>query len=198
MKIDIIAGVAIDMTVTKGRHILITGTPGIGKTTLIQKIAWELQIYRPVGFYTREIREAGMRRGFELVSLDGKRYILSHVDIVSQQRVGKYGVDVRGFERFLDCLSVSGSGSSLIVIDEIGKMECFSKKFRDLISSIFGSQALLVATVAARGSGLIADIKERMNVALFEVTRKNRDYLAERISKEVNGRLHSGSYHGLR
>ena len=76
------------------KKFLIVGRPGAGKTTLIKKVAQILQPFHPVGFYTEEIREQGERVGFELVSLDGQRRIMSHVDIPGPFRVGKYGVDV--------------------------------------------------------------------------------------------------------
>jgi nucleoside-triphosphatase len=41
------------------KNILITGQPGIGKTTLIKKLAEELADLRTVGFYTEEIRQNG-------------------------------------------------------------------------------------------------------------------------------------------
>jgi nucleoside-triphosphatase THEP1 len=39
------------------RHILITGVPGVGKTTLIKALCQDLASVNPVGFYTEEIRE---------------------------------------------------------------------------------------------------------------------------------------------
>ena len=111
------------------KHILITGSPGIGKTTLIKRLFEEAAVLHPVGFYTEEIREGGIRRGFKLVGHDGREGILSHVDISSRYKVGKYRVDVTGFDRFLDTLKISESNSGLVIIDEIGKMECFSRKF---------------------------------------------------------------------
>ncbi len=167
------------------KHILITGTPGIGKTTLIQKIAEELRSYRPAGFYTEEICERGVRKGFELIGLNGKRSMLSHVDIESPQRVSKYGVDVKGFDTFLDELSLSASGIRLIIIDEIGKMECFSEKFRMLIQDILGSDTILVATVALKGSGMIAEVKNRTDSELIEVTYDNRDSLKGEIIQKI-------------
>jgi nucleoside-triphosphatase len=50
------------------KNILITGPPGIGKTTLIRNIAAGCAEYKPAGFYTAEIRRSGIRQGFELVS----------------------------------------------------------------------------------------------------------------------------------
>ena len=86
---------------TSVKKLFVTGKPGTGKTTLIKKVARMLQPFHAVGFYTEEIREQGECVGFQLVSLDGQRRIMSHVDIPGPFRVGKYGVDVEGFERFL-------------------------------------------------------------------------------------------------
>jgi nucleoside-triphosphatase len=52
-----------------GRTLLLTGRPGVGKTTVIKKVAEALGD-RAGGFYTEEIRGAeGRRRGFQLVTL---------------------------------------------------------------------------------------------------------------------------------
>ena len=51
------------------RHVLlITGAPGIGKTSVIRRAAEGLKHKGLRGFYTEEIREDGERRGFRLVS----------------------------------------------------------------------------------------------------------------------------------
>ncbi|MCP4630057.1 MAG: hypothetical protein GY850_42090, partial [bacterium] len=85
------------------RHVktLITGKPAVGKTTLVQTIVARMTSVNMAGFYTAEIRSKGSRLGFELHGLDGTRGIIAHVDIYSQHKVGKYGVDTEGFEEFL-------------------------------------------------------------------------------------------------
>ena len=50
-----------------GGVLLLTGVPGIGKTTVIRRAADRLKGRRLGGFYTEEIREQGDRRGFRLV-----------------------------------------------------------------------------------------------------------------------------------
>jgi nucleoside-triphosphatase len=160
---------------------MVTGPPGVGKTTLVRRVAAGLAHLCPVGFYTAEIREGGARKGFELVSLDGGRGLLSHVDIRSRQRVGKYGVNVEGFGRLLDTIQWHGPDTGLVVIDEIGKMECFSEKFRELVRQILDSDTPILATVARQGSGLIAEVKRRSDVELLELTTRNRDALAGEI-----------------
>jgi nucleoside-triphosphatase len=167
------------------KNFLITGLPGVGKTTLIKKISEELKHLHPVGFYTTEIREEGMRKGFELISLEGRKGILSHIDIKSPYRVGKYKVDIKSFEDFLDQIKFSAPTIGLIIIDEIGKMECYSDKFKGLLKEILDSEKWVIATIALKGSGLIAEIKEREDIKLFEMTKSNRDFLLSEILEEI-------------
>jgi len=166
------------------KNILITGLPGVGKTTLFIKLAEALKALSPVGFYTAEIRERGERMGFELVSLDGRKGLLSHVEIRGAHRVGKYGVDLKGFEDLLDCIPFLAPASRLVMIDEIGKMECFSDKFTHLVGNILDSNRQLIATIALKGNGFIAALKKRPDAWLIEITKKNRDSLLADILKE--------------
>jgi len=157
-----------------------------GKTTLIRNLAEELKPFRPVGFYTAEMREGGHRVGFELVSLDGRRGLLAQVENKGPFRIGKYGVDVKGFESFLETISFFDPAKCLIVIDEIGKMECLSRKFRDLLKELLDSEKGVVATIALKGTGLIEEVKGRKDVKMFEVSERNRDRLLSEILKEIN------------
>jgi nucleoside-triphosphatase len=168
------------------KNILITGSPGSGKTTLIREVAERLSAAHPVGFYTREIRVGGVRQGFEAVSFSQKRRILAHTKINSQFRVGKYAVDIDGFDSFLKGIDMLSGSNKLIVIDEIGKMECFSAQFRQLVMAALGSPATVVATVAQRGAGLIEEVKKRPDAIVFELTRHNRNHLASDIIARVD------------
>jgi nucleoside-triphosphatase len=174
--------------------ILITGRPGVGKTTLVMRLVENLQ--EAAGFYTEEIRERGVRKGFNLVSLSisprpvgrgavaltqGAVAPLSHVDFKGPHRVGKYGVDVESFEGFLEELSLQDAG--LVVIDEIGKMECLSEKFRILIKGILRSNKTVVATIAKKGTPFIEELKRLPGIRLVELTEENREALLKEVKE---------------
>ena len=161
-------------------RLLITGQPGVGKTTLVKRLIERFEDSRPVGFYTEEIRENGTRKGFRLVSLpEGETAMLSHIDIKSPHSVGKYRVDLEGFERFMD--KIPFHEASLVVIDEIGKMECISERFRGLIRKLLEGRSTLVATIARKGTPFIEGIKKSPGIGLFELTLKNREDALEEV-----------------
>jgi nucleoside-triphosphatase len=170
---------------SRKKNVLITGVPGVGKTTLIKNILTQLKHLETAGFYTEEIRERGIRKGFELVDLGGQRNLLSHIRIKSPYRVGKYGVDVIRFNEFLDTVDFLAKKTDFVVVDEIGKMECQSEKFTSLMRQILESDKKVIATIARKGGGLIAEIKNRSDIQLFELTLENRDRLASEIVRAI-------------
>ncbi len=73
----------------------------------------------------------------------------------------------------------------LMLIDEIGKMECFSARFVVALRELLDGATPVVATVAGKGSGLIAEVKSRPDVELYEVTNTNRDELPQRLLERL-------------
>lgn len=166
---------SIDMS-SKSAKILLTGLPGCGKTTAIMKIIAGLGCTSVAGFYTEEIRENNARRGFRWERLDGAGGILAHVDIKGRFKLGKYGVDVAGFEKsVVPVLDAGQSDTELFIIDEIGKMECLSRKFVAVVRGLFTCDKSVLATVAKKGAGLICEVKNYPDVRLFNLTHENLD-----------------------
>lgn len=157
--------------------LLITGAPGVGKTTVLRKVAAALDNARICGFYTEELREQGVRRGFRLVGFDGSQGIIAHVDLPHRQRVGKYGVDVVVLDRLAHTTLALHENCVVYLVDEIGKMECLSPGFVAAMRTLLESDRPLVATIGKKGGGLIEEVKARGDVELLEVTRANRDSL---------------------
>ena len=171
----------------KGKKVLITGYPGVGKTTLIIKLAQALKDKAPIkGFYTEEVREAGQRVGFRLTTFAGQEDWLSHVNIRSPYRVGKYRVNLAGFEHLVvPLLESSQATPTVFIIDEIGKMECFSEKFRKAAINALDAGNVVLGTIAVGGTDFIREIKERKDIKIYEVTVQNRDVLPEYLIGEI-------------
>lgn len=166
-------------------NILITGKPGIGKTTLIKKIINSIPLSKS-GFYTGEIREGKERTGFSLTTLDGKESTLASVKTKSPYRVGKYGVNIDSIEKIgVESVREGIMGKGVIIIDEIGKMELHSEKFRGIVLEALNT-GRVIATIGKDSSGYIDEIKNRKDVKSLEINSRNRDTLLDEIKKIVS------------
>ncbi|XP_018595597.1 cancer-related nucleoside-triphosphatase [Scleropages formosus] len=178
------------------KHVFLTGPPGVGKTTLVQKACEALTATGVIidGFYTEEVREHGRRIGFDVVTVSGKRGTLSRVGSSSsssagrhEPRVGQYMVDLPAFESVALPLfrnMSSGcdiSGKMVFVIDEIGKMELFSQAFvRAVRQTLDGSGHCVLGTIPipkGKPLGLVEEVRGRTDVKLFTVTQGNRNHI---------------------
>ena len=164
-------------------NILLAGRPGIGKTTVITRLADLLSNRTIGGFYTEEIREGGQRQGFGATTFSGGSGVLAHVKLRSQHRVGRYGVDTSAFEQLV--LPELTRSCDVLLIDEIGKMECFSTRFVDAVRELLDGPTPVVATVAVSGAGFITEAKTRSDVEVWQVTRDSRDGLPQRLAERV-------------
>ena len=165
-------------------NILLNGMPGVGKTTIIQKVLDGIKLGAR-GFYTREIRERGQRVGFEIVTLSGQTATLAHVKGDSPFRVGKYNVVLNNIDDVAVPSLLTPSPEEIIVIDEIGKMECLSEEFKRAVSIALASPNTVLATVPAQGSPFIDQVKTRPDSKVFEVTERNRDRLVKDIIDQL-------------
>ena len=172
---------------TKEHALLLTGPPGVGKTTVIRGAADELSDLTIRGFTTEEVRKAGERVGFRIETFDGESAVLADVNIRSPHRVGKYGVDLTALDR-IAADQLSGNPGEVVFIDEIGKMETLSKSFVQGMESLLESPAVLVATVGLRGTGFIAAVKRRPDVLLWTVSRATRDEMPAKVAEWVRSR----------
>ncbi|HTO87018.1 MAG TPA: nucleoside-triphosphatase [Thermoanaerobaculia bacterium] len=172
--------------------LLLTGSPGIGKTTVLRRATERLADLEICGFTTEEIREAGQRVGFRIETFGGRSDVLAHVKIRSPHKISRYGVDLAALDRVVRD-EFSPPLADVVFIDEIGKMESLSPRFVQTVESLVDSAKVFVATVALRGEGLIESVKRRPDVLLWTVTRANRDEMPAKIADWVRSRLSCSS-----
>ena len=168
-----------------GRAYLLTGRPGVGKTTCVRRVL-EL-VGRPAGgFLTEELREGTTRVGFVLRTLDGHRAMLAHVARRGPPRVGKYGVDVDTLDRIgVPAIRTAVAAGHVVVIDEIGKMELASAAFRAAVDEALRSPATVLGTILAASHPWADRLKRDPAVTLVDVTLATRDALPRELAERL-------------
>jgi nucleoside-triphosphatase len=170
--------------------LLITGRPGVGKTTVIKRVAEKLG-ERATGFFTGEVRDAASkkRRGFSVTTIEGESAVFADVSFETSYRVSAYKVDVQRFEALaLPAIEKAvKKKEGVIVIDEIGKMELFSKRFVRLVETIVKEPGLtILATVPLKNvHPLVKAIKEADDAVVMQVTEANRDGLPDEVLAQL-------------
>jgi nucleoside-triphosphatase len=165
---------------------LIEARPGAGKTTAVIRLAERLRAAElsVAGFVTEEVRERGVRVGFGIETFAGERGVLAHVELPGPPRVGKYGVDLDALER-LALPSLEPPAGGVTVIDELGKMELASARFRDAVTALFDADVPLVATVHAFRHPFTDELKRRSDVELIRLNKANRDELPAALATRL-------------
>ena len=168
--------------------ILLTALPRTGKSTAIKKIIQMLGIKNCGGFFTEEVKENGERVGFRIRTLGGKESLLAHVNIESEYKISRYGVDLAAFETV--CLkelknAIANDSVKYIIIDEIGPMQLFSDEYKKILSKLLKSKKQVIGTIFMNSYEWLDDFKKKEGIELIEITFDNRDELPLQIVEKV-------------
>ncbi|KAF8405550.1 hypothetical protein HHK36_010457 [Tetracentron sinense] len=186
-----------------GKCFLVTGPPGVGKTTLVMRVLESLRTSNPnlkvQGFYTREVRQGTERVGFEVVTLDGPKGPLastkySSLESLRWPTVGRYRVDVASFETLaLPELQVKEE-TGLVIIDEVGKMELYSSSFFPAVLKVLESNIPVLASIPIPKFGRdipgVARLRNHPGATIFTLDTSNRDVIKEQIYTQLVDVLH--------
>lgn len=173
-------------------HTLITGRPGVGKTTLVKKIIKGLlsRSLGVTGFYTEEIREDKIRVGFRIMNVHGEEEgILSHIGISSRYRIGKYKVNVKAISDVVERIEgdLSRGKSEFLIIDEIGPMELYSEEFKEFVKvQLSKYYPIIIGTIKETSIYLLKDWGVQDSVRVERMSdRRTFDYLVRDIIDSI-------------
>jgi len=151
--------------------LLLTGRPGSGKTALIKEALARTKV-KGGGFYTEEIRTGGTRQGFRIATLDGQEAIL----------VSKYKVHIGALEGVgVSALRRALAENDLTVIDEIGKMELLSPRFREVVTQAMNSGKKILGTIMLNHHPFADEIKRHPQAEVLLVTSDSRTEIMKRV-----------------
>ncbi|MHC1754647.1 MAG: NTPase [Methanosarcina sp.] len=168
-------------------RIAVTGSPGVGKSTVVAKVAEKLVDqpgFKLGGIQTAEMRKEGQREGFSILDLaTGKTGTLSHIR-GGGPRFGKYHVNLEDLDRIGASAIRNALSCDLVVIDEVGPMELISEPFVSAVEKVLESDKPVLAVLHHSSRHPIAQ-RIRKEFEILTVDRKNRDELPERIANRL-------------
>jgi len=179
------------------KKFFVLGAPGVGKTTLVEYLfkflKKNLSSFNFLGFLTTEIREGDERRGFKIKVLNSnmesllaiRKDLIDSEEIKDKPFIGKYVVKIENLEKVVENLEKEiRKENAFFIIDEIGKMEILSLKFRKFIKKLLISPVYLLATVGKGEAPFLKKVRDFEPAFLCEVTKENRDFLRNRLKFE--------------
>jgi len=167
-------------------RIAVTGSPGIGKSTLVAKVAKATGM-RVGGVLARDKRYKDRRIGFELLDLATGAVGMLADETGSGPQLGKYrvhpedldGLGARAIENALKC--------ELIVVDEVGPMELTSHRFVSSVEMAIASSRPMLVVLHEWSNHRLAK-KIRSTFQVITVTRENREALIDEIAKALSSK----------
>jgi len=163
-------------------RIAVTGHPGAGKTTLVQRVLERVPLSHG-GMITREIRKAGRRLGFAVIDVaTGREGVLAHVHLAEGPRLGRYRVNLEDLEEVgAGAIERAIEECELVVVDEVGPMELKSPRFIAAVThALEDAENLLVTVHRASNHHLAYRIRHECDL-LIRLTASNRDAKTEEV-----------------
>lgn len=148
---------------------------------MIQRLLNEISDKDISGFITPEIRVDDARQGFKIIDLASKEEeILASLNIKNGPSVSRYKVNIEGIDAIMDRFLESYESSECVIIDEIGMMEFYSKKFRETVRMVLDSDKMVVATLSKR---FVKKYKDKGQI--YTLTRENFDEVWDKVLRQI-------------
>ena len=163
--------------------LFITGTPGIGKSTLLSKVVSILQEESSLhieGVLTRDRRnEQNERIGFETRRISS----LEWYDLASKSENGRYFLNQETMEQqIIPAILEGAERADLLIIDEVGPIQLQHPKFAEVINTVLEKRNVsILGIVALKGDSYLEQLHQHYRIGLIEVTELNRDDLVQTL-----------------
>lgn len=165
-------------------RIAVTGSPGVGKSTLVQKAA-EASRVKVGGVLARDKRIKDRRAGFELLDLGSGRTGMLADETGNGPQLGKYRVRLDDLDQIGAKAIEDALKSDLIVVDEVGPMELSSRRFISAVEKAIASDKPMLVVLHQWSMHPLAK-KIRKNFRVLTVTKENRDSLLYDLTTELD------------
>ena len=150
---------------------------------MIQRLLGEISDKKVSGFVTPEIKINDVRQGFKIIDLVSKEEeILASLNIKHGPSVSRYKVNVEGIDSIMDKFLENYESSEYVIIDEIGMMEFYSKKFRETVRMVLSSDKKVVATLSRK---FLKEYKDKGQI--YTLTRENFDDVFDKVWGQIRG-----------
>lgn len=167
-------------------RIAVTGSPGIGKSTMVAKVAAASGM-RVGGVLARDKRYKDRRIGFELLDLASGAVGMLADETGTGPQLGKYrvhpedldGIGAKAVEDALKC--------ELIIVDEVGPMELTSHRFISAVEMAISSPLPMLVVLHEWSNHRLAK-KIRSTFKVIAVTKDNRELLVDEIAGSLSGK----------
>lgn len=174
--------------------IILTGFPGVGKTTAIQKINEFLKFkgIKTGGFITFEERENRKRVGFKIVNLATlEEDWLAHISLVEGPPLGKYKVNIKAIDNIgVNAVLWALKNADVILIDEVGPMEMKSQKFREIVKVVMTSDKPAILTLHRSYINMkLPELSTDKEVIMYQISQTNREAIPLIVSRELLKRM---------
>jgi len=164
--------------------IIITGSVGIGKTTVCKKL---LELARKDGYtcggiLTPKAIDGNNVKGIEAIDIQtGERECLAALeDIYDGPRIGRYFFNPEGISFGAKAIE-KGASADIFIVDEIGYLELQGGGFACAIAKVRAKK--MANSILVIRKELVLDFQAQLDngLPIFEATLENRSDLPQRI-----------------
>ncbi|MDB5181059.1 MAG: hypothetical protein JWO54_822 [Candidatus Saccharibacteria bacterium] len=176
----------------RSMNIILTGKPGIGKSTVIGTYIKSFGSTSLWMLTTEVLGESGQRVGFKSTTSTGHKRLVSHKsDIHSDVMIGSNNVDTVALNEILSIIKdeVDNTNPDMIILDEIGPIQLSDTTFIDVFDKIFESNINLLASVHINDERLskYRQSPSAINISVSETNRNELPEIIEYIFSHHNG-----------